>query len=1321
MLTFSFLFSLFAFRFSLFASKISPLPPTQLPNMSTAPTLSRGPSSAASSTSQSPNFPTLGLNPKSETRSSNFVNQNPTFDGSGVVIGILDTGVDYECHGLATTTGGAPKLRDAIDCTGAGDVDVSKEVEVKEGFQSELSGRAITGVNLDKIGNPGGRFRIGVKRAYELYPKRLVDRVSAERKKQANEKAAKREADLQKELIQFQKENPGPKLSPAQSKEQADIKAKIKALKDHISNYSDPGPLLDILVYSTPSGDRALISSTGDFASVEPMGAFSSTRDYRRLDHLSMMNYSLSFPSPDTLVITTDTGAHGSHVAGITSAYFPDDPAMSGVAPGAQVVSLKIGDTRLGSMEVGPGIIRALTEAKKLGCHVINMSYGEAAALGDAGRFKDLADELVNKHNILFVASAGNNGPAISTVGAPGGMCSSIISVGAYVSPEMMIGDYSMRETHSGSTYTWSSTGPAPDGDNGVDLIAPGGAISPVPNWCLAKNQLMNGTSMSSPNCCGCIALLLSACIQSGIPYTSARIKKAIFNTAKMMPGLSSLQQGHGMVQVDAAWDRIVAFKDDPSEDVTFKASLNRVLTPRGVYLRQPNEVEKEQTYSVTVEPIFPLVDSPTLESQKEKIDFSMKVNLGQTNTDADWVSFPDHLVLMSPSRNFAIQVDPTKLGPGVHLTRLVLYDALVPSKGAICTIPITVVKPHPLDDVMTPNLGQLNFGPAETRRFFLSPPSGATFMDVTVKDCRPSSDDATSRLIVLHALQLLPHTPYRDNECQRYMQSTPQSTHVFSIDLRDSVTIELTLARYWSAIGFTELSVHVEYRGITPSPSNVLLSTGGAGVRLHSLVRDETASVSAKLTKWTRSLRPKDSSLKPLGTRDLLSGNRQVYEMINTYEITLDESSSLTARAPSLNGFLYESTMEAQMAMFYTSGKKLLGVSDCWPDSVKCPKGTITIRFSIRHDKVSLLEDFKDMVLLVERAIKSSIELTTYSSHENMINKSGKFGKRALQKGNMAYVHFAPPADSKMPKGSEPGDVLVGTATYEYKDSSLPGNGCKPKAYEVTYIVPPAAPKKKDEKPAVREVKDERNEIEKMEEDLRDWKVKRVEKMVGEEKFDELYENLVKEYPDHLPLLTLKLKHLDKDNSGRSDRLSSIVTMADSIISLIDQNALALWSGVKQDLTDGTVVKQKEKMDILKGSLTEALGRKCRALVDSRDKSADALPPAPAAEGDTVVVKEPFEEALTELKKWVKVEGNDKYAALEFELYRSKNQRGNVLSLISKLGEGDSTKGGIREYSKSELCKMKGEVYKEMGWDDMAEYETINGVLEGMKSFSPF
>jgi len=59
-------------------------------------------------------------------------------------------------------------------------------------------------------------------------------------------------------------------------------------------------------------------------------------------------------------------GSHGTHVGAISAAYFGDSSEENGVAPGAQLLSINIGDHRLSTMETIPSLVRAV-------CLILNL------------------------------------------------------------------------------------------------------------------------------------------------------------------------------------------------------------------------------------------------------------------------------------------------------------------------------------------------------------------------------------------------------------------------------------------------------------------------------------------------------------------------------------------------------------------------------------------------------------------------------------------------------------------------------------------------------------------------------------------------------------------------------------------------------------------------------------------------------------------------------------------------------------------------------------------------------------------------------------
>lgn len=67
------------------------------------------------------------------------------------------------------------------------------------------------------------------------------------------------------------------------------------------------------------------------------------------------------------------------------------------------------------------------------------------------------------------------------------------------------------------------------------------------------RRQLMNGTSMSSPNACGGIALLLSGLLATGGALAPHRLRRALENTATPLGGGAPdavLTYGRGLIQV---------------------------------------------------------------------------------------------------------------------------------------------------------------------------------------------------------------------------------------------------------------------------------------------------------------------------------------------------------------------------------------------------------------------------------------------------------------------------------------------------------------------------------------------------------------------------------------------------------------------------------------------------------------------------------------------------------------------------------------------------------------------------------------------------
>ena len=358
--------------------------------------------------------------PKEETGAAAFISaSNNEHDGRGIIVGVFDTGVDPGAPGLQTTSAGERKMLDIVDCTGSGDVDTTATATADaDGCITGLSGRKLTiPASWPKLA-ADEKYHLGLKAAFELYPRGLAGRIKDKRRKARIDEAqrdavAKARADVE-----------GSK-GGADKRVEEERKARLAVLETLDKEYDDPGPVFDVVTYHGADGVwRVCVETaeTGDLAAARLLCPFRlDPNAYAPLDAETLLNYTVDVTADGgRTTICVDAGSHGTHVAGIIGAHFAETPELNGVAPGVQIIGFKIGDTRLGSMETGAALVRALGAAIERKVDVINLSYGEYASVDNCGRFTKMCELAVYKYGIVFVTSAGNNGPALTTGGAPG-------------------------------------------------------------------------------------------------------------------------------------------------------------------------------------------------------------------------------------------------------------------------------------------------------------------------------------------------------------------------------------------------------------------------------------------------------------------------------------------------------------------------------------------------------------------------------------------------------------------------------------------------------------------------------------------------------------------------------------------------------------------------------------------------------------------------------------------------------------------------------------------------------------------------------------
>lgn len=1194
------------------------------------------------------------LLPKLETGATRFLQRHPEYDGRGVLVAIFDTGVDPGAAGLQVTTDGQPKIVDIIDATGDGDVWMSDPVPAQAGKLTGATGRTL------KVGphwsNPTGKFRVGMKAAYDLFPGELVQRLKSERRDAWLQRQREREVELIAQLASEDSNSP-----------QAELRARLEVLRKAVKSYDDPGPVYDCVTFHDGDTWRAVVDTDadGDLQDEQLLTDYRLEHQFATFDEASRLNFSVNvYEDGQLLSLVTVCGDHGTHVAGIVAANFPDRPQRNGIAPGAQLVSVKIGDNRIDGMETGAALMRGIKRVAEMQCDLINMSYGEPSAVPDQGELIEAFNSVVREQQVIFVASAGNSGPALTTVGSPGGTTSAVIGVGAYVSPEMAQVEYSLRNEIQGLPYTWTSRGPTSDGDWGVDIFAPGGAVAPVPTYSLQPNRRMNGTSMASPNACGNIALLLSGLKQSQTTYTPASVLRSVQSTAKRLETVDPFAQGPGLIQVDAAYDHHVALAEK-YELIEYDVRVINRRSARGIYLR--DAAEQRQPFEALIR-VRPQMDETADNDAKLALDVPVILKV-----DADWVDVGSHLLVTHGGGSFDAEIDATKLKPGVHHTEILGLPADAPERGPLFRVPVVVTKPEQLrtysySQTISSHAGQLS-------RTFFEPPSGSRYAEIRLKHL----SDRDRSFIYLHTVQLLEGRTFEDQESKTTLSLIPGEELVKRIPVVAGRTLEVCVAQYWSSLGETTLQLDVVFDGVATASEQVVLSAAEPVVPIDLLnaFRFNRLEPKGAVSTWNRRLLPVRNVTQLLSReRHELWNHQQQWQLVLDYEFELDSNKTIQLTNPPLTGLLYDAPVASHRIMLFDDNDRLVWTEDMYPTDFRASSGKYTARVEVRHASRDALKNYESLPLVVSVPI-NDIRLTAYPSRTAALERQGSIGRVEMQQDERQRLWLSLPPNVSLPKQARNGDTLTGKLSLIDDD---------PHPLQVTYLVV-ERPEPSAEQNAAQPVTNlERAEVDFWLQTLAtlDWSQHQetIQRLVN--RIDELS-------PNDRRLLVAKL-HL-ADNDDRKQRLGTIVELANDVIAAVPQKALRSYFGSRNAPETAAEKKQHAEMESARKDLIDALYRKGRALAYMELPEVVKEHPIENAQRHEKL----FEKNFQQLSAWVDTTDKE-YFLLHVRRLR---RQGRFAQAIQELNKHDAS-----ERPQFLHDKKRRDLYELLEWQDWQDYQ---------------
>ncbi|HJU75968.1 MAG TPA: S8 family serine peptidase, partial [Gemmatimonadaceae bacterium] len=309
--------------------------------------------------------------------------------------------------------------------------------------------------------------------------------------------------------------------------------------------------------------------------------------------------FGVQIDAPRKLVaINLGVASHASLVVGAAVASRGEKGRFDGVAPGAVLVNVAEGGSAYGQTEA---VIKAV---KHPAVDVVFLEQSSNIArnyLLFDGRLVPtvIYGRLIAKYGKAIVIPTHNY--AMLAAIDDYALAHGAISVGGHESKANFFANHGVRVQHDDNLLITGGYGPMGTGALKPDVIAPSNYVSTgrgfvegtaIPGLMQLPPgyNIAGGTSTATPTTAGAVALLISAAKQSGVKYDPYRLRHALMTSARWVPHIPANKQGNGVVNVAGAWEILRALDTVRTPvTITSKAAVRHAVS--GLLARQDEGV----------------------------------------------------------------------------------------------------------------------------------------------------------------------------------------------------------------------------------------------------------------------------------------------------------------------------------------------------------------------------------------------------------------------------------------------------------------------------------------------------------------------------------------------------------------------------------------------------------------------------------------------------------------------------------------------------------------------------------------------------------